>query len=96
MDVFEMHTAEKCVFLVCRADRAYLCTRLATKSVFEYLVWLFGMHNAKKSVFGGARQMHIPLHQKCNQECLCVPSTGVPEVHYAKKCVFLLGHAERT
>ena len=40
MDVFEMHDAKNCVFLVRRAERTYVCTKSASKSLFGYLVWV--------------------------------------------------------
>ena len=49
----------------------------------------------KKVCFGVARRTHTPLHQKCDQGCLWVPSMSVFETHNAKYCAFFVWRAER-
>ena len=64
--VFETRNINKCVFPVWRAERTYLCTKNANKSVFGYLVWLrLKCAMPKKCGSAVARRMRIPLQQKC-------------------------------
>ena len=88
MRVFKMHNVKKCAFLLWDADCLYLCTKIATKFVFGYLLWVcFKCTMLKNYIFGVAHQPHTPLHQKYQQECLWIRSTGVFGMHNTKHLV---------
>ena len=89
VDAFEMHNAIPCVFFVWRAEHVHVRTKIATKIVFGYVVWMRVNEQCDKICISGvADGTHIPLHQKCQQKCLWIPSMGVFEMHNAKKVCF--------
>ena len=47
-------------------------------------------------VFGVVRRTPKPLHQKCRQKCVSIPSICVFELHRAKKYVSMVWHPERS
>ena len=60
MGVFEMHDDKKCALLGWRSERAYFCTKYATKSSFGYLTRACLKCTMLKNVHfgGGALNMH--------------------------------------
>ena len=72
MGVFEMHNAKNCAFLVRCAERAYLCTKGATKSVFRCLVRVIHLctESGIKTVFGYAVQYGCVCIAKCHEMCV--------------------------
>ena len=96
MHVFEVHNAKKCLFLVWRAKRAYLCTRSAIKSVFGCRVWVCFKYTMPKDVccWYGAPNLHSLL-RKCGAKPFWIPSMGVFEMQNAKKCVLSVWCARR-
>ena len=87
----------KFVLSVWCAERTYLYTGNAKESVAGYFVWVYLNCTVPKMCGSGvARRMHTPLGQKCEQNCMHIPSMGVFEMRSAKKCGFIVWCAGHT